>query len=247
MCIENGLEVSCKERTRSPSVYATDIDEDGLTAAVDLDDDGDGVADAVDNCPETINLGQRDADRDGVGDACDPDPRITGSDPADADEDGVGDRLDVCPWVYDPNQADTDRDRTGDACDNCPNDANETQIDSDGDEDGDRCDLDDGPIYTVWKSRTQIIWAKEVGYTTWCVYRGDLAELRRSGTYTQLPGSNAMAARYCDLTRAALGDTTNPAQGKTAFYLVSGRPGSFQNDLGFDSSGKLRPNANPCP
>jgi Thrombospondin type 3 repeat len=36
------------------------------------DSDGDGVADANDNCPDDPNPGQADADGDGVGDACEP-------------------------------------------------------------------------------------------------------------------------------------------------------------------------------
>jgi CSLREA domain-containing protein len=36
------------------------------------DSDGDGIADAVDNCPSTFNPGQQDSDGDGLGDACDP-------------------------------------------------------------------------------------------------------------------------------------------------------------------------------
>src|SRR5215470_776083 len=36
------------------------------------DQDGDGVADDVDNCVTTANADQADADHDGVGDACDP-------------------------------------------------------------------------------------------------------------------------------------------------------------------------------
>jgi hypothetical protein len=35
------------------------------------DTDGDGVSDAVDNCPSTYNPDQADGDMDGVGDACD--------------------------------------------------------------------------------------------------------------------------------------------------------------------------------
>jgi len=38
------------------------------------DGDGDGVADASDNCPEIPNADQADADGDGVGDACDEPP-----------------------------------------------------------------------------------------------------------------------------------------------------------------------------
>ncbi len=39
-----------------------------------IDDDGDGVLDGQDNCPETPNEDQSDIDDDGVGDVCDPFP-----------------------------------------------------------------------------------------------------------------------------------------------------------------------------
>lgn len=45
------------------------------------DEDGDGIADAEDNCPTTINPDQADGDNDGIGDACDTDAVA----PADAD------------------------------------------------------------------------------------------------------------------------------------------------------------------
>jgi hypothetical protein len=41
-----------------------------ITAAI-TDTDGDGVADADDNCPDDANADQADVDNDGVGDACD--------------------------------------------------------------------------------------------------------------------------------------------------------------------------------
>jgi HYR domain-containing protein/thrombospondin type 3 repeat protein len=44
---------------------------------VRLEQDGDGVPDAADNCPGTANGDQADADGDGTGDACDPTPQGT--------------------------------------------------------------------------------------------------------------------------------------------------------------------------
>jgi hypothetical protein len=38
------------------------------------DEDGDGIPDALDNCPHVANPDQTDRDGDGVGDACDPNP-----------------------------------------------------------------------------------------------------------------------------------------------------------------------------
>jgi len=247
MCIVAGLEVPCNPGVPPSNDLATDSDGDGVTDAMDGDDDGDRVADVSDNCPQTMNLGQRDTDRDGVGDACDLEPRTPGTSPPDADRDGIGDSVDDCPWVYDPLQQDTDKDHTGDACDNCPTSGNEMQTNNDDDDEGNRCDLDDGPIYAVWSSRTQLTWAREVDFTTWCVYRGDLAVLRQSGVYAQAPGSNPRAARFCGLTDVKLTDSSTPLPSVTAFYLVGGRPGSGQTDLGLDSAGRVRPNANPCP
>ena len=80
-----------------------DLDGDGLTnleeaargsAIDDADTDGDGVADAIDDCPLVADPAQADGDGDGVGQACD-----------------------VCPLIADPAQADSDVDGTGDPCD----------------------------------------------------------------------------------------------------------------------------------
>lgn len=44
----------------------------------DPDEDGDGVANASDDCPGIANPDQADGDTDGVGDACDPHPARSG-------------------------------------------------------------------------------------------------------------------------------------------------------------------------
>jgi Domain of unknown function DUF11/Thrombospondin type 3 repeat len=57
------------------------------------DADGDGIPDAVDNCPLIYNPSQSDVDQDGRGDVCDN-----------------------CPSVYNPDQLDTDHNGVGNAC-----------------------------------------------------------------------------------------------------------------------------------
>jgi hypothetical protein len=58
------------------------------------DEDGDGIRDNVDNCPNVPNPDQTDSDGDGVGDACDNCPNVANPDQADNDHDGVGDACD---------------------------------------------------------------------------------------------------------------------------------------------------------
>lgn len=74
------------------------------------DSDGDGVANAQDNCPTTANAGQLDADGDGVGDACDGCP----SDPAKTSPGACG-----CGVA----DSDSDGDGTPNCVDGCPSDA----------------------------------------------------------------------------------------------------------------------------
>jgi hypothetical protein len=73
----------------SPCVGAPDTDP--------LDTDGDGVADAWDNCVATVNVSQLDTDENGG--------------------DGIGNRCDNCVNVHNPDQRDSDNDNYGNACD----------------------------------------------------------------------------------------------------------------------------------
>jgi len=68
-----------------------------LTGAVRAaDQDGDGVADEVDNCPLAANPEQVDSDADTAGNSCDLCVRVADPDQEDDDEDGVGDACDRC-------------------------------------------------------------------------------------------------------------------------------------------------------
>ena len=112
------------------------------------DQDFDGVADDVDNCPTVGNPSQFDIDKDGIGIVCD-------TTEFDQDSDGVADDLDNCPAVANPKQYDLDGDGIGLMCDNvndqdydgftddvdnCPAVANPKQYDLDGDGIGLVCD-----------------------------------------------------------------------------------------------------------
>jgi len=111
-----------------------------------LDPDGDGVANADDNCPDDANPDQEDLDGDEHGDVCD----------LDDDNDGLADSADNCPAVANPAQIDLDSDGLGDSCDDdddddgvddpddvCPEYWNPTQADTDGDGVGNDCSDDD--------------------------------------------------------------------------------------------------------
>ncbi len=112
----------------------------GESSPTIVDGDGDGVADAVDNCAAVANADQKDTDTDGKGDACDNCAARVNPDQKDGDGDKVGDACDNCSTKVNADQKDTDQDGRGDVCDNCAAASNGTQVDSDNDGVGDACD-----------------------------------------------------------------------------------------------------------
>lgn len=227
---------------------AIDDDCDDLTDEDELgeDTDGDAVHNLCDNCREAFNPNQADTDGDTHGNACD-NCVFAPNDQADLDADDRGDICDNCPATYNPFQDDLDEDAVGDVCDNCYDVVNPTQPDVDDDFEGDHCDLDDGLIYITFRNRVRVLWQEEFGYLTWNAYRGDLSALTSTGAYTQIPGSNDLAGRECALLDAFWQGIGVPDPGETAFFLATGVNDGGESDLGTNSAGEPRPNANPCP
>ncbi len=66
-----GADLVCTQYVRDLSPYSPSV---VTSSACRADGDGDGVADAEDNCPNSANAEQHDMDGDGEGDACDAAP-----------------------------------------------------------------------------------------------------------------------------------------------------------------------------
>ncbi len=107
-----------------------------------LDQDNDGIRDAIDNCPFIANPGQWDKDKDSIGNECD----------LDIDGDGFSNEQEklALTKVWDnrsfpdikQNLDDIDGDGVIDDKDNCPHRANAGQWDKDKDGIGNKCDAD---------------------------------------------------------------------------------------------------------
>jgi len=75
---------------------STTLPDSPLDGSPNVDTDGDGLVDSVDNCPAVANPSQHDEDGDQFGDVCDPCPQLAAFQ-ADSDGDGIGDGCDPNP------------------------------------------------------------------------------------------------------------------------------------------------------
>lgn len=97
MCVAQGSGHVCLDHAPA-LVDAASTDAPGVVSDGPPGDiDGDGVIDALDNCPDKPNPTQANEDGDALGDACDPCPPYT--DNTDTDGDGVGDLCDPRPTM----------------------------------------------------------------------------------------------------------------------------------------------------
>jgi len=135
-----------------------DTDDTGEGDEEQCDQDGDGVGDMCDNCPDDANVFQTDSDGDEWGDVCDNCPNDQNPEQWDCDDDGIGDICDPstlpnsvptdCNGDLDTNDpgegvgeyCDEDGDDIPDVCDNCETVYNPTQSNYDSDDYGDACD-----------------------------------------------------------------------------------------------------------
>ena len=225
-----------------------DNDCDGSTDedANGEDPDSDGHRSACDNCPLSYNLDQLDIDSDSRGNACDNCLAIPNVDQVDLDSDGRGDACDNCRASYNPFQDDTDGDHIGDVCDNCLTVRNESQHDANSDREGDECDVNDGTVIFRPIGHPRVRWQSDPVYSTYNLYRGSLTVLRATGEYTQQPGSNPYADRFCSLAVTYQDDGLVPSTGDAFYWLVTGVGVGGEEPLG-DGAGVDRPNAHPCP
>jgi N-acetylneuraminic acid mutarotase len=206
-----------------------------------LDEDGDGLSSACDNCVDFPNPDQLDTDGDGLGDACD----------VDRDNDGLLNGSDNCPAVYNPVQADADGDGAGELCDNCAGQANPAQSDGDGDGAGDACDCQPADAGDRFPGEVKNLHLTRLGASTarllWNpATAADTYLITRASTST-LSSTNLGDCLASGVPATSYDDPQLPPPGNGWAYLVQAQNYDCGvGTLGWDSAEVQRTNTNPA-
>lgn len=92
----NSISEECQEVATGPGekeeTFKETVEENPYA-----ENDGDGIADRLDNCPFDANPDQRDSDQDGIGNACDNCVEVSNTPQTDSTGDGVGDACTATP------------------------------------------------------------------------------------------------------------------------------------------------------
>jgi hypothetical protein len=207
------------------------------------DTDGDGVPNAMDDCPGVFNPvrpvddgAQADFDGDGDGDACDPCPLDAGTtmcsapNPNDADGDGVLNASDNCPNDPNADQTDTDADGKGDVCDACPTQPNPGNT---------GCtvtiyEIKNGtvPLGTSVALDNALVTGKHTSGFFLQVKPGDpgYAGAAYSGVYVYSPGNTVVAGDRVSITSAVVADFFGQIQLGSATVVINASQGEAPPD-----------------
>jgi hypothetical protein len=105
-----------------------------------------------------------------------------------------------------------------------------------------------GLVHLRFADPHRLEWQDDPAFDFWHAYRGSMDVLVSNGDYSQLPGSNPWALKYCYLPEAWIFDVEEPVEPyEVVYYLVTTLSEGDESALGPAPDGNERPHGFPCP